>query len=79
MKKRLISTKKGHNYNSGEIMNTILAEGDNIKKAIQWIEHEKNDQPQKKIIRLIDEAGMNFNLSPKDSDFLFRFYTKKNE
>lgn len=37
----------------------------------------KSDKPEKKLITLIDEAGMNFNLSPKDSDFLFRFYTKK--
>ena len=58
-------------------MNTIMPEGDGIKKAITWIDGAKSDQPEKKLITLIDEAGMNFNLSPKDSDFLFRFYTKK--
>lgn len=58
-------------------MNTIMPEGDGIKKAIAWINKVKPEQPQKKMITLVDEAGMKFNLSPKDSDFLFRFYTKK--
>lgn len=58
-------------------MNTIMPVGDGIKKAITWIDEAKSDQPEKKLITLVDEAGMKFNLSPKDSDFLFRFYTKK--
>ncbi len=58
-------------------MNTIMPEGDGVKKAITWIDETKSDQPEKKLISLVDEAGMKFNLSPKDSDFLFRFYTKK--
>jgi len=58
-------------------MSTIMPEGDGVKKAIKWIDQEKNDNPQKTLMALLDEAGMNFNLSPKDSDFLFRFFTKK--
>lgn len=58
-------------------MNTIMPEGDGIKKAIAWIDEVKSEQPEKKLLTLVDEAGMKFNLSPKDSDFLFRFYTKK--
>lgn len=58
-------------------MTTIIPEGDAVKKAIRWIDQAKSDNPQKKLIALMDEAGMKFNLSPKDSDFLFRLYTKK--
>lgn len=58
-------------------MSTIMPEGDGLKKAIAWIDETKSEQPDKKLITMIDEAGMKFNLSPKDSDFLFRFYTKK--
>ncbi len=57
-------------------MSTIIPEGDGIKKAIKWIDSEKSDN-NKALIKLLDEAGMRFNLSPKDSEFLFRFYTKK--
>ena len=58
-------------------MSTIMPEGDGLKKAIIWIDQAKTENPQKKLIVFIDEAGMQFNLSPKDSDFLFKFYTKK--
>ncbi len=58
-------------------MSTIIPEGDGIKKAIKWIDGEKSDNTDKTFIKLLDEAGMKFNLSPKDSEFLFRFYTKK--
>lgn len=58
-------------------MTTIMPEGDGLKKAIAWIDEIKSEKPDQKLISLIDEAGMKFNLSPKDSDFLFRFFTKK--
>ena len=58
-------------------MTTIIPEGNNTKKAIEWIDHAKTDNPGKKIIQLIDEAGMRFNLSPNDTEFLIRFFTDK--
>lgn len=58
-------------------MTTIMPEGSNLKKAITWIDEMQKDNTDKKLIQLIDEAGMRFNLAPKDSDFLFRFYTEK--
>ncbi len=58
-------------------MSTIMPEGDGVKKAIKWIDQEKADNPERTLMVLLDEAGMKFNLSPKDSDFLFRFFTKK--
>ncbi len=58
-------------------MTTIMPEGNNLKKAITWIDEIRSEKTDKKLIQLIDEAGMRFNLTPKDSDFLFRFYTEK--
>lgn len=58
-------------------MSTIMPEGDAIRKAITWIDGNHRDNPGKKLITLIDEAGMRFNLTPKDTDFLVRFYLKK--
>jgi cellobiose-specific phosphotransferase system component IIA len=60
-----------------ETMTTIVHEGDAIRKAIEWIDHAKTDNPSKKILQLIDEAGMRFNLAPKDTDFLVRFFSDK--
>lgn len=58
-------------------MSTIMPEGDGIRKALRWIDESRRDNPVKTLIKLIDEAGMRFNLSPNDTDFLVRFYLKK--
>jgi hypothetical protein len=55
-------------------MTTAIPVGDHLKKAIQWIDNEKKDCPGKRILKMIDEAGMRFNLTPNDTDFLVRMY-----
>lgn len=58
-------------------MTTIMPEGNNLKKAIAWIDESRAEKTGKTLLQLIDEAGMRFNLTPKDSDFLVRFYIDK--
>jgi hypothetical protein len=58
-------------------MTTIMPEGNNLKKAITWIDETRAEKKGKTLLQLIDEAGMRFNLTPKDSDFLVRFYIDK--
>ncbi|XPV77912.1 MAG: hypothetical protein ACNI27_08320 [Desulfovibrio sp.] len=54
-------------------MSTIMPQSELTKKAIKWIcdELENTDKPLKE---LIEHAGMQFNLSPLDMEFLKRFY-----
>lgn len=54
-----------------------MPEGNNLKKAITWIDESRAEKTGKTLLQLIDEAGMRFNLTPKDSDFLVRFYIDK--
>ncbi|MBU1170296.1 MAG: hypothetical protein KKD44_12095 [Proteobacteria bacterium] len=58
-------------------MSTIIPEGQGIRKAIEWIEQERKDRPEKKTLQLIDSAGMRFNLAPNATEFLVRFYQEK--
>lgn len=58
-------------------MSTVIPEGQGIRKAIQWIDQEHQDNPQIKMIQLIDQAGMRFNLAPNATEFLVRFYLNK--
>ena len=58
-------------------MSTIMPEGNNLKKAIQWIDEARSEKSYKNLLQLIDEAGMRFNLSPNDSEFLIRFFKNK--
>jgi len=56
-------------------MSPILPEGANLRKAVQWISkmREEGNAP---LPNLIDQACLRFNLSPKDADFLHRFFTE---
>jgi len=58
-------------------MATIMPEGENVKKAVKWISaqlEEKNNEP---LAILIEDAVFKFDLSPKDADFLTRFFGKR--
>jgi hypothetical protein len=51
-------------------MATIQPEGEQIRKAIKWISEEKQASPEKSHLRLLEEAGIKFNLSPVEEDYL---------
>ncbi len=54
-------------------MSTIIPEGDDIKKAVQWISEERKYNPDKQPGKLVEEASLKFDLSPSDAEFLTRF------
>jgi hypothetical protein len=56
-------------------MSSIMPEGTAIRKAVQWISkmREEGNTP---LPSLIEQASIRFNLSPKDSEFLSRFFTE---
>lgn len=56
-------------------MSSIMPEGTAIRKAVQWISkmREEGNTP---LSSLIEQAAIRFNLSPKDSEFLNRFFTQ---
>jgi hypothetical protein len=51
-------------------MTTIQPEGEQIRKALQWISEEKQDSPDKSRLQLLEEAGIKFNLSPTEAEYL---------
>jgi hypothetical protein len=57
-------------------MATIMPEGEAIRKAVKWISDKLLDDPNKSVQKLINEAVMRFDLSPKDTVFLTDFYSK---
>ncbi len=59
-------------------MTTIIPESDSIKKAIKWISDEKKYNPGKTNEQLINEAGIKFDLSPSEAEFLGRFLKENN-
>ena len=54
-------------------MTTVQPEGENLRKAVKWISEENKYNPDRKLKRIIEEACLKFNLSPKDAEYLAKF------
>ena len=54
-------------------MTTIMPEGEAIRKAVKWISERRGMEDGTPLYKLIEEAGLKYNLSPKDEEFLTRF------
>jgi hypothetical protein len=54
-------------------MSTIQQKSEQLKKAIKWISEKRKQTPDINLAKLVDDAGFQFDLSPKDSQFLLRF------
>ena len=52
----------------------VMPEGDDIRNAVRWVSDRKGE---KDLDALMEEASVRFNLSPKKSDFLRRFFLTK--
>lgn len=55
-------------------MSTLIPQGTALKKAVSWISENLKSGKEFAIDTLINEAVFRFDLTPKDSDFLYHFY-----
>jgi hypothetical protein len=58
-------------------MKDILPKGESLKRAVQWMSSQLNLESNQDIIKLLNEATLRFDLTPKEAEFLFQMYTKK--
>ncbi len=52
---------------------SIQPEGEEIRKAVKWVSDQRKFKPEKDLNKIIEEACIKFNLSPKEAEFLERF------
>ena len=52
---------------------SILPQGEKLRKAVKWISDKKQYESETDLNKLIQQAGLKFNLSPKEEDYLERF------
>ena len=57
-------------------MTTVQPEGEELRKAVKWISDERQYGSGKTLLKLIEEAGLKFNLSPLDQEYLANFFRK---
>ncbi len=60
-------------------MATVVAKGEKIRKTLKWISDNRLEDKEKSISLLIQEAGLKFNLSPKEEAFLENFYKENKD
>jgi hypothetical protein len=56
---------------------SILPEGEQLRKAVRWISEERQIREDTNLAKLINEACIKFDLSPADTEFLFRFFAEE--
>ena len=56
---------------------SVQPEGEQLRKAISWIGQRRLEDPGTVLFKLIEEACVKFDLPPKDSDFLMRYFTEQ--
>ncbi len=54
-------------------MSTLQPKTEQLKNAIKWISEKRKKTPDINLTKLVDQACFQFDLSPKDSQFLLRF------
>lgn len=56
---------------------SILPEGEQLRRAVKWISDERLENPDTSLSKLIGEACLKFDLTPKDANFLVNFLGDK--
>ena len=57
-------------------MATIQPKGEKMRQSIRWISEKLKEDENRPVSVLIQEASLQFNLSPKEEEFLRSFYKK---
>ncbi len=60
-------------------MHDTLPEGEVLRRAVRWVSDGLQDAPARPVQALVREAIFKFNLSPKDAEFLVRFFSQIKE
>lgn len=55
-------------------MATIQQKDEIVKQAIKWISSVRQEDEKRDMSRLINDATIRFDLSPKEAEFLISFY-----
>lgn len=58
---------------------TIQPKGEKLRQAVRWISEEQQERKEKGVRKLIREAALRFNLSPREEEYLISFYDECKE
>jgi hypothetical protein len=55
-------------------MATVQPKGEKLRQAVKWISENRQEDESRSLYMLVQQASQQFNLSPKDEEFLMSFY-----
>jgi hypothetical protein len=58
---------------------SVQPEGEELRKATRWISDKLQYEANVSLAKAIEEACVKFNLSPKDAEFMMRFFSEKDK
>ena len=67
----------GHFFTGGKMANVIEKHSTNINRAIDYINQQQKEHPDQKLFKHISDAGVRFNLTPKDEEFLASVFKRE--
>jgi len=56
-------------------MSSMIPPGELIRKAAAFVAETRKAEPSRSLESILDEAGMRFNLTPLDSEALYRLFS----
>lgn len=60
-------------------MHDLLPDGEDLRRAVKWISDHLQDEPDRTVQPLVQEAIFKFDLSPRDAEFLIGFFRQRQE
>ncbi len=55
---------------------SLIEHGELVRRALEYVQEERRRRPDASLSRLLDEAGMRFNLTPLDAAQLSRLFSE---
>ena len=60
-------------------MHDLLPDGEDLRRAVKWVSGNLQEEADRAVQPLVQEAIFKFDLSPKDAEFLIGFFRKTRE
>ena len=60
-------------------MHDLLPDGEDIRRAVKWVSGNLQENPGQPVQPLVQKAIFRFDLSPRDAEFLIRFFSQWKE
>ena len=58
---------------------SIQPVGEDLRKAVKWVSEERKYEPSRELKKIVEEATLKFDLSPKSADYLYRFVMEEDK